>query len=355
MDEDLERLMADAKRSAAANAAPGPTSPAVVTPPPPPVRLASRTLRLLARWIDAAFVALFGAIAYAGLVVAFGTGLADSRLKLGEMFQALGFGLGFALVCLGGVGAVLLMLYQWGSLALTGQTIGKRVVEVRVENVDGSPCGFVNGVLFREWIPWFLMAIPVLHLADCLAILGPTRRCLHDRLAGTRVVSVGQPGRPRRWGRLALCLLSLGAAFAAVVWLRPDLVSDARAWLTPEPAPASEPAPLSPEAPLPPEADVTFEGRPLSAWLADLRGPEPRTRWTAAQALGRAGAAGHPVVDALVRALGDEHFMVRADAATALGAIGVGASSATTALARATADEAETVRKAAARALDQIQ
>ena len=90
--------------------------------------------------------------------------------------------------------------------------------------------------------------------------------------------------------------------------------------------------------------------------LAALRDPAPRTRWEAAQALGRTQAAAGraDVVAALLRALQeDEHFMVRADAAAALGRVGADAdTTVAAALGRAAAsDPSDAVKSAASAAL----
>jgi uncharacterized RDD family membrane protein YckC len=65
---------------------------------------------------------------------------------------------------------------------------------LRVVRSDGSPVGFVAGVAIREWVVFGLGVIPglglIFRLADSLTILGDERRCLHDLVAGTKVVVV---------------------------------------------------------------------------------------------------------------------------------------------------------------------
>jgi len=83
-------------------------------------------------------------------------------------------------------------LYQWYLVSTTGQTLGKRWVGIRIVKLDGSPLTFMSGVVLRSWVFALLSAVPgigaLLALADILAILGNDRRCLHDHLAGTKVV-----------------------------------------------------------------------------------------------------------------------------------------------------------------------
>jgi hypothetical protein len=46
----------------------------------------------------------------------------------------------------------------------------------------------------RTWVPLFLPLLPfvgsLIAVLDLLFIFGPSRRCLHDQVAGTRVVLV---------------------------------------------------------------------------------------------------------------------------------------------------------------------
>jgi len=106
-----------------------------------------------------------------------------------------------------GSAAVVLVVCGIGGAALggwqlyletKGQTLGKRLQRLRVVGPDGGQPGFVRGVLVRR------CAVPVIGvlvsfvlgpviallcvLADPLFVFGATQRCLHDRLAGTRVI-----------------------------------------------------------------------------------------------------------------------------------------------------------------------
>lgn len=78
----------------------------------------------------------------------------------------------------------------------TGQTIGKRMVGSRIVLMDGKAVGFFRGVFVRSWVFQAFLAIPgvggLLGLVDALFILGESHRCLHDHLAGTRVVDVSR-------------------------------------------------------------------------------------------------------------------------------------------------------------------
>ena len=108
------------------------------------------------------------------------------------------FGSGRLLTWVAGVAAVgcLAMLgiaiYQWILISKTGQSLGKKWTGIRIEMIDGSPVSFTTGVVLRNWVPKIMGAFPYLgmlfHLVDALYIFREDQRCLHDHIAGTRVV-----------------------------------------------------------------------------------------------------------------------------------------------------------------------
>jgi HEAT repeat protein len=101
----------------------------------------------------------------------------------------------------------------------------------------------------------------------------------------------------------------------------------------------------------PVQAQVDYLGRPMAEWESDLHEAVPEVRRRAALALAHFGALAVP---ALVEALDDQDFTVRAAASRALGEIGPAASDALPALVNALDDEAQGVREAAERALEQV-
>jgi uncharacterized RDD family membrane protein YckC len=90
---------------------------------------------------------------------------------------------------------------QWYLIATRGQTIGKRTLGIQIQLEGGGPVDFWTGVVLRNW------AVKVLGVAlnfvtcgflgwlvgvvDALMIFGEDRKCLHDRIAKTRVVEGG--------------------------------------------------------------------------------------------------------------------------------------------------------------------
>lgn len=69
-------------------------------------------------------------------------------------------------------------------------------------------------------------------------------------------------------------------------------------------------------------------GRPLSAWIADLKAPAPVSRNAAAYEIAGLGPAAAPAVPALIEALDDEIPAVRFPVTVALGEIGPAAEAA---------------------------
>lgn len=84
-------------------------------------------------------------------------------------------------------------------LASHGQTIGKKVLGIRMITSDGSTPS-VWRVFFLRWLPFAVVAGVVqmvlkvvgigslIHLLDVVFIFQPTRRCLHDLFADTHVI-----------------------------------------------------------------------------------------------------------------------------------------------------------------------
>jgi uncharacterized RDD family membrane protein YckC len=90
----------------------------------------------------------------------------------------------------------LLAIVQIILLANRGQTFGKKMMKIRVVRfADGGNPGFLSAVVLRLFVPGLISAVPcagsLFSLADVLFIFGTERRCIHDHIAGTKVV---------RWG-----------------------------------------------------------------------------------------------------------------------------------------------------------
>jgi uncharacterized RDD family membrane protein YckC len=121
-------------------------------------------------------------------------GVADSPASP----RAFGLGGDEMMLVLGGIaifgclGALAIAIYQWLLISRTGQSLGKKWTGIRIEHVGGERMSFVIGVLLRNWVPKLIGGVPYLgvifSLIDCLYIFRDDRRCIHDHIAGTRVV-----------------------------------------------------------------------------------------------------------------------------------------------------------------------
>ena len=151
--------------------------------------LAMRGTRLGARLLD-------GLLAFAAMVPASAIFVAFTASHVTGRQPSDAARMIAALLLRGGVTLVLFQLplwaYQWHLLATRGQTLGKRWMRVRVVKLDGAPVDFVSGVVMREWIVGALGFVPylgaLLSLVDDIMIFGEERRCLHDLIAGTKVI-----------------------------------------------------------------------------------------------------------------------------------------------------------------------
>lgn len=79
--------------------------------------------------------------------------------------------------------------------AVTGQTIGKSLVGVRVLGTDGAP--LTLGAAFLRYLAYFISLIP-LGFGYLVAALRRDKRALHDLIAGSRVERTGSRRRPVR-------------------------------------------------------------------------------------------------------------------------------------------------------------
>ena len=102
--------------------------------------------------------------------------------------------LGGSLIGLSVIALLALFVYTLMLLAREGQTIGKRVIGIRIVRTDGERAGLLRLLGLRYIAPALLGAIPyigaVFALANILWIFGEERRCLHDHFADTMVVNV---------------------------------------------------------------------------------------------------------------------------------------------------------------------
>ena len=91
-----------------------------------------------------------------------------------------------ALLVLGIVGVP----YQVVLLRREGQTVGKLLLRIRIVDEETGLKGTVyKNVLLRYFVNWLLTLIPPYVVIDHVFIFAKNRRCVHDYLAGTKVVA----------------------------------------------------------------------------------------------------------------------------------------------------------------------
>lgn len=144
-------------------------------------QLASRGLRLVASLIDSVILAIFI------LPLMYFTGGFDGFAQTPPIEPSLGY-----LLLLGVINFALFAVLNRTLLRDKGQTIGKKVMKIRIQDLDGkTPC--FSELLFKRYAYYFLIGyVPVvgglISILGVLFIFGKSRRCVHDYIASTQVV-----------------------------------------------------------------------------------------------------------------------------------------------------------------------
>ncbi len=111
------------------------------------------------------------------------------------------------LVLWGALGLIVFIAVQGGPLHQSGQTWGKRVMDIRIVDLEGNKPPLWRLLALRYLPLQAVGQIPILGvvvgLLNPLLIFRADRRCLHDHIAGTKViVARGADRSYRRDGRL---------------------------------------------------------------------------------------------------------------------------------------------------------
>jgi uncharacterized RDD family membrane protein YckC len=92
----------------------------------------------------------------------------------------------------GVLGALVVLAIDLALLARNGQTIGKKLLAIKVVRVDGSPVSLFRVFFLRYVCNTVLTLIPLFgylySLVDSLMIFSESRRTVHDRIADTIVI-----------------------------------------------------------------------------------------------------------------------------------------------------------------------
>lgn len=172
---------------------------------PQSLPLAERGARLIAASIDEllllaiALPMIVGALpALTALVVGNNADPESLPLTLdsGDLLRTLTHGPGTSLTVIALI--VWSVVTAW-LVAANGQSIGKRIVGIKVVRSDGSRASFARIFLLRNVVAGLpAMVLPTLgllyQLIDPLFIYQQSRKCLHDMIAGTAVVRVNTGG-----------------------------------------------------------------------------------------------------------------------------------------------------------------
>ena len=151
------------------------------------LELASRSARLVAVTIDG----LLGFIWFAPVYITnFATVAQQARGSPIMVWINLARTGGWFYV--GVLGALVVLAIDLTLLARNGQTIGKKLLGIKVVRVDGSPVSLYRVFFLRYVCNTLLTLIPLFgslySLVDCLMIFSESRRTVHDRIADTIVV-----------------------------------------------------------------------------------------------------------------------------------------------------------------------
>jgi uncharacterized RDD family membrane protein YckC len=149
--------------------------------------LAERGTRFFSQMVD-------GLIALVVLIPAFIAGVQGGVFHGGGptvLFRAFTAG---ATGVVSGLAWLALVLFQAYLVTTTGQSIAKRWFRIKIVKLDGSRVSFVSGVLLRSWLMMVLQQVPGINmfagLLDALFIFRQDRRCIHDLIAGTKVINL---------------------------------------------------------------------------------------------------------------------------------------------------------------------
>jgi uncharacterized RDD family membrane protein YckC len=86
------------------------------------------------------------------------------------------------------VGLVIWCWITFRSVARTGQSIGKKMVSIKVVRSDGSPASLGRIIWLRNILNTVISIIPAYGIIDSLFIFSESRQCLHDQIADTIVI-----------------------------------------------------------------------------------------------------------------------------------------------------------------------
>lgn len=95
-------------------------------------------------------------------------------------------------VTVGVLGMLVVFVIDLVMLHRSGQTIGKRMLNVKIIRTDGSRAGLTRIFFLRMLVPGLIGSLPfvgiIFTIVDPLFIFQESRRCVHDLIADTVVI-----------------------------------------------------------------------------------------------------------------------------------------------------------------------
>ncbi len=96
------------------------------------------------------------------------------------------------MMAVGGAAAVIgFAVWCWLTIKYmgrNGQSIAKKLLNIKVVRTDGSPASLGRLIWLRNVLNGLISIVPLYGIIDALFIFGESRQCLHDRIAGTIVL-----------------------------------------------------------------------------------------------------------------------------------------------------------------------
>ena len=117
---------------------------------------------------------LFGAIVSGATAGAIGESSSNPMAVVGLVVAAIGF-----------------IVWCWLTITYmvrNGQSIGKKLVGIKVVRTDGSPASLGRLIWLRNVVNGLISIVPLYGFVDALFIFGESRQCLHDKIADTVVL-----------------------------------------------------------------------------------------------------------------------------------------------------------------------
>lgn len=152
-------------------------------------KLATRGLRLIAFAVDIGIVWVISTFSFRFLYGSIFT------IDFRRVFTGDGQYLQFLFFILVGFTILIYFLVNGNYLRKYGQTVGKKLIGIKITDKDGNVPPLTKSYVVRFFIPAVVSALPffgiIIWLADVLFIFGKKRKCLHDHIAETKVLFSG--------------------------------------------------------------------------------------------------------------------------------------------------------------------